>query len=127
MASRFLLPENVARRNGDGAVIALDAARGKLLLLTLGITRILEAESLEVSIWGSPDSKTNQRNWKLLGSFPPKNYCGNYSLILDLSRRPEIAYVRAAWKMARWNRKSEPLFGFYLFAEELLLRTAGAA
>lgn len=127
MASRFLLPENVARRDGDGAVIALEAARGKLLLLTLGITRIVEAESLEVSVWGSPDSKPNQRNWKLLGSFPQKNYCGNYSLTLDLTRQREIAYLRAAWKMARWNRRGEPLFEFHLFAEELLLRTAGAA
>jgi len=127
MASRFLLPENVARRDGDGAVIALDAARGKPLLLTLGITRIVESESLEVSVWGSPESKNDKRNWKLLGSFPPKNYCGTYSLTLDLTRRPEVAFLRAGWKMARWNRTGEPLFGFYLFAEELLVQAAGAA
>ncbi|HLW76323.1 MAG TPA: hypothetical protein VKS01_05045 [Bryobacteraceae bacterium] len=123
MTSRFLLPESVARRDGDGAVIALEAARGKSLLLTLEINRSLESESLEVSVWGSPD----QRNWKPLDSFPPKNYCGTYALTLDLRRRPEIAFLRAAWKMSRWSRSGEPLFGFHLFAEEYLMQTAGAA
>jgi hypothetical protein len=49
--TKVLLPENVAQQDGAGAAIALDSARGKPLLLTLGITRIVELESLEVSVW----------------------------------------------------------------------------
>ena len=51
MASKFLLPESLAQQDGAGAAIALDAERGRPLLLTLGITRIVEQESLEVRVW----------------------------------------------------------------------------
>ena len=60
MLPQFLMPESVARQDGAGAEIALDAGRGKSLLLTLGITRIVEQESLDVSVWGSPDKE----NWQ---------------------------------------------------------------
>jgi hypothetical protein len=124
MKSRFLLPESVARQDGAGADFALDADRGKLLLLKLGITRTMEQESLEVSIWGS----SNQQNWELIQVFPQKFYCGTYSLMLDLAHRPEVRYLRAAWKMNRWGHGQEaPLFGFYLLAEEARLQAVGAA
>ncbi len=121
--SRFLLPEGVARQDGAGAVVALDESCGKTLLLTLGITRSLEQESLEVSIWGSAD----RRSWVLLETFPQKFYCGTYSLTIDLARRPEIRHVRAQWKMNRWGRgETTPLFGFYVTAEEPKLQAVGA-
>ena len=126
MASRFLLPDHVARSNGEGAPLPLESARGKLLLVTLGIERIVESESLEVTVWGSADGR-RERGWKQLGSFPPKFYCGTYSMTLDLKRHPEVAYLRAAWKMSRWSRAGDPLFGFFLFTEELLMQSAGAA
>jgi hypothetical protein len=121
--SKFLLPEGVARQDGVGAVVALDESRGKTLLLTLGITRSLEQQSLEVSIWGSADRK----GWALLETFPQKFYCGTYSLAIDLARRPEIRHVQAHWKMNRWGRgETTPLFGFYLMAEEPKLQAVGA-
>lgn len=121
--SRYLLPESVARQDGTGAVIALDEVRSKPLLLTLGITRSLEQESLEVSIWGSPDRK----NWIHLETFPRKFYCGTYSLLVDLARRSDIRYLRAQWKMHRWGQgETAPLFGFYLTAEETRLQAVGA-
>src|SRR6266852_3109836 len=98
MLSKFFLPETVARVDGSGAAIALKAASGTPLLLTLGITRILEQESLDVSIWGSAD----KANWQPMAAFPQKFYCGTYSTFLDLSRRPEIRYLRAQYKMGRW-------------------------
>lgn len=120
----LILPESVARQDGIGAEVALDANRGKTLLLTLGITRIMEQESLEVSIWGSSD----RRNWGKLQVFPQKFYCGTYALPLDLSRFPEIRHIRAQWKMNRWGRgETTPLFGFYLLAEEPKLHAVGAA
>jgi hypothetical protein len=49
----------------------------------LGITRITEHQLLEVSVWGSPDG----HNWdsRPLAKFPPKFYCGIYSIPLNLS------------------------------------------
>ncbi|MFN3326943.1 MAG: hypothetical protein ACK5AZ_25905 [Bryobacteraceae bacterium] len=117
MLPNFLLPETELREAGNGPALPLGAAAGKILTLTLGITRIIEQESLDVSIWGSPDGDT----WgaKPLLSFPQKFYCGVYSLLLDLTEHPEITHLRAQWKMNRWGRgETTPLFTFYLYAEE---------
>jgi hypothetical protein len=122
MLSQYLLPETVARQDGTGTEIALE--RGSTsVLLTLGVTRIMEQESLEVSIWGSPDGEI----WRPLGSFPQKFYCGTYSMVLDLSRHPEIAYLRAQWKMGSWGGTARLLFGFYLLAEDVRVQHVGAA
>ena len=119
----FIIPENVARQDGAGDVITLETARGKPLQLTLGITRTVEQESLEMSVWGSPD----QDRWHLLETFPQKFYCGTYSLVLDLSRHADVRYVRAHWKMSRWGGgETTPLFGFYLQLDETRLHAVGA-
>jgi hypothetical protein len=113
----FLVPETTVGEEGHGPEVDLGPSRGKSLLLTLGITRIIEQESLDVSVWGSAD----QTSWgtKPLVSFPQKFYCGTYQIQLDLSPDPEIKYVRVHWKTSRWGRgEPNPLFGFYLFAEE---------
>ena len=122
MLPRFLLPETVAREDGTGADMALE---NKIVRLTLGITRIIAQESLEVSVWGSPDGE----QWRPLIAFPQKFYCGTYSINLDLTRHADVRHLRAQWKMGRWTRdESAPLFGFYLRAEEgRLRREAGAA
>ncbi len=117
MLPSFLIPEAVIREDGEGPEIDLDASKGKLLLFTLGITRIIEQESLEVSIWGSPD----KANWgaKSLASFPQKFYCGTYQLLLDLTEHPDVQFLRAKFKVNRWGRgEPKPLFGAYLFAQE---------
>jgi hypothetical protein len=124
MMRKLLLPESVAREDGAGAEIALDTYRGKPLLLTLGIDLTVEQESLEISVWGSPD----QRAWKLLQAFPQKFYCGTYSLPLDLTSHPEVGYLRAQWRMTRWGAgESSPMFGFYLAAQQLKVQAAGVA
>ena len=123
MVPMLLLPENVAHQDGASDAIALDSGRGKPLLLTLGITRTLEQESLEISVWGSPD----EEHWRLLTTFPQKFYCGTYSLLLDLTRNADVGYLRVGWKMNRWGYgEATPLFGFYLAAEEAKLQVAGA-
>ena len=124
MVPAFLFPENIAREDGHGAEISLGDSRARSLLLTLGITRILEQGCLDVSIWGSADGQA----WQPLASFPQKFYCGTYSLMLDLSRHLEIRYLRAQWRMSRWGGgDSKPLAGFYLFAEVAKMQVAGAA
>ena len=51
----FLLPETTMREAGEGSALNLGGSQGRMVLLTLGITRIIEQESLDVSIWGSTD------------------------------------------------------------------------
>ena len=117
MLPTFLLPEGIARADGTGPEFDLGPKRGKLLVLTLEITRIIEQESLDVSVWGSADGE----NWSLrpLTKFPPKFYCGIYSVLLNLAAQPDIRFVRIDWKMSRWSRnEATPMFGFYVYAEE---------
>lgn len=121
----FLVPETVVREDGSGPVLDLGSSQGKSLTLTLGITRIVEQESLELSIWGSSDQETWSE--KPLLVFPQKFYCGVYSMRLDLSGQPEVRYLRAKWKVNRWGRGlPTPLFGFYVFAEEAAQAAATA-
>ncbi|HWR52035.1 MAG TPA: hypothetical protein VN428_13060 [Bryobacteraceae bacterium] len=117
MLPAFIIPEGTIREDAEGPEISLGASQGKPVLLTLGITRIIEQESLDVSIWGSKDGA----DWgaKPLISFPQKFYCGTYQLLLDLAQHPEITRLRAKFKVARWGRgEPKPLFGVYLFAQE---------
>ena len=124
MTPVLVLPETVVRENGQSAEVALESTQGKPLMLTLGITRVLERETLEVAILGSSDRAT----WQPLSAFPKKSYCGTYSLLVDLSGQPEVQYLRVQWKMNRWdNGTQKPVFAFYVSAEELRARVAGAA
>lgn len=123
MLPNFLIPETVLREDGDGPIVPVGNSKGKLLLLTLGITRIIEQESLDVAIWGSADKE----NWggKPLVSFPQKFYCGTYQLLLDLSAYPEVQWLKASCKLGRWGRgEPKPLFGVYLFAQQTQARAA---
>lgn len=116
MLSNSLLLETIAQADGFGPVADVSDEAGKLLVLTLGITRIIEQESLDVSIWGSMD-KTSWGAVPLV-SFPQKFYCGMYSILLNLSGRAEVKYLRVQWKMTRWTRGDPtPLFEFYVDAE----------
>jgi hypothetical protein len=116
MAPNFLLTEQVVRQDGNGPTLAVGGSSQKAFYLSLGITRVLEQQSLDLSIWGSPDGE----NWgaKPLAAFPQKFYCGVYSLLLDLTSHPDIQYLRVAWKVSRWGRgEPTPLFSIYVFAE----------
>ncbi len=125
MPPNFLLPESIVRRDGVGPKIDLGLMRGKLLVLTLGITSVVEQESLQVSAWGSEDGYT----WgtRPLATFPLKFYCGLYSILLNLAGRAETRFVRGQWKVSRWSKSDAmPMFGFYLYAEESGSRVTAA-
>jgi hypothetical protein len=114
----FLIPETTIREAGSALGFSLGENRGGAVTLTLGITRIIEQEGLDVSIWGSADGS----DWghKPLIAFPQKFYCGTYQVQLDLSERPEIKYLQARWQVNRWGKGDlTPLFTIYLFAEVL--------
>jgi hypothetical protein len=99
-----------------------------VFLLTLEITKIIEQESLEVSIHSSVDGTT----WgaKPVVSFPQKFYCGETPLLLDLTGHPDVKFVRAHWEVARWGRGTEtPMFEFGVRLKEVpadVLREATA-
>ncbi len=118
MLPEFLLPETTVREAGAGPALALGANQGSVLLLTLGITRIVEQESLDLAIWGSSDG--TEWGTQPLIVFPQKFYCGTYQLLLDLTGRRDVQYLRAQWQVNRWGRGDPtPLFDIYLFAKQL--------
>lgn len=118
MIPQFLVPETTVREAGTGPDIVLGGERGGTLILTLGITRIIEQESLDISIWGSADGK--DFGTKPLISFPQKFYCGTYQILLDLSEHENITHLRAKWQMNRWGKGDpKPLFTVYLFAQQM--------
>jgi hypothetical protein len=126
MLPQFLLPETTVREAGAGAEMALGDQQGGTLILTLGITRIIEQESLDISIWGSTDG--SEWGAKPLVSFPQKFYCGTYQILLDLSSHPEVKCLRAKWQVNRWGKgEPKPLFGMYLFAQEMAREVAVGA
>jgi hypothetical protein len=117
MLPQFVLPETTVREAGQSADVDLGETQTGTLVLTLGLTRIIEQESIDVSIWGSPDGT----DWgaKPLVAFPQKFYCGTYQILLDLSDRP-VRFLRAKWAVNRWGKGDpKPLFGVYLFAQVL--------
>jgi hypothetical protein len=116
MLPQFLLQETTVRTAGASSDIDLGQQLGGTLLLTLGITRIIEQESLDVSIWGSADG--TEWGAKPLASFPQKFYCGTYQIVLDLGDHPTVRFLRAKWQVNRWGKgEPKPLFTMYLVAE----------
>ena len=115
MLPQFLLQETTVRAAGASSDLDLGEQLGGTLLLTLGITRIIEQQSIDISIWGSADGS----DWgsKPVASFPQKFYCGTYQIAIDLANRAEVRYLRAKWQVNRWGKgDSKPLFTLYLFA-----------
>ncbi len=131
MFDAFLVPEKtVATAKGDGATLELKPGESRVFLLTLTITDIIEQESLDVSIFGSAEGAT----WdaKPMVAFPQKFYREEAPLLLDLTSRPEVKFVRAHWEVARWGRGTEtPMFEFHVslkeVPQEILAEAAGRA
>ena len=120
-----LLSEGIVHEDGAGPIVDVSQVSMKVLLLTLGITRIIESEHLMVTVSGSEDGK--KFHPEPLVSFPPKFYCGDYIASLDLKLYPEIRYLRVHWTVNRWGKRgSAPLFAFYVTAEERSVVTDSA-
>ncbi|HEY6302917.1 MAG TPA: hypothetical protein VIX14_07600 [Terriglobales bacterium] len=119
MMEAFLVPEKtVVNAKGDGPVIDVSRSEGRIFLLTLAITNIIEQESLEVSIFGSADGAT----WdaKPVTTFPQKFYREETPLLLNLTARSEVKFVRAHWEVGRWGRGTEtPMFEFHVTLREV--------
>jgi hypothetical protein len=108
----------VVSAKGDGAPIDVSGAASRVFLVTLAITRIIEQESLDVSVYGSGDGTT----WgpKSIAAFPQKFYCEEAPLLLDLTAHADVKLVRAHWEVARWGRGTEtPMFEFGVTLKEV--------
>jgi hypothetical protein len=116
MQSQFLVPETTVTEKGAGEPLPLDDSGSKTLLLTLGITDIVEQEALDVTVHGSADGQA--WNEKPLRVFPQKFYRGTYSVLFDRSTHADVKFLRAEWNVQRWGVGSQtPMFRFYVFAE----------
>ncbi len=121
-----LLPGAVRKGDGIGPVVDLGEYCSKLLVVTLGITDVVERTGLTVSVWGSGD----QSEWgsKPLLTFRQRQYCGVYSVLLNMAMHPHVRYLRVQWNMNLWGRgERTPLFGFEVFLEESGARVSGSA
>ena len=114
----FLVPETTAHAGGEGAAAPLGDTSPASVMITLGITHVIEQELLMVGVQGSPDGS----NWTApaLASFSQKFYTGVSSVLIDLSKHPDVRFLRAVWKAQRWGRGDKtPAFTFYVFAEPM--------
>lgn len=115
----ILVPANTeVTAKGDGPAVDVSGASNRVFLLTLSITKIIEQEALDVSLFGSADAAT----WspKSIAAFPQTFYAGESPLLLDLSAQPDVKFVRAHWEVNRWGRGTEtPMFEFSVTMKEV--------
>jgi len=129
MMDAFLVPEKtVIAGKGDGTAMDVSKSQERIFLLTLEITNIIEQEALDVSVYASVDGSA----WdaKPVVAFPQKFYRGETPLLLDLTARPDVKFIRAHWESNRWGRGTEtPMFEFHVtlreVPQEILAEAAG--
>ena len=119
IAESVLVPAGtVVTSRGDGPAVDLSGSSSRVFLGTLSITRIIEQESLDVSIFGSADGAAWEP--KSIAAFRQEFYTGETPLLVDLSAHPTVKFVRAHWEVARWGRGTEtPMFEFGVTLKEI--------
>ncbi|HLW97261.1 MAG TPA: hypothetical protein VKR82_01335 [Candidatus Acidoferrales bacterium] len=104
--------------NGDGETLDISGSTTRTFFCTLEVFDQIEQESLDVSVWGSTDGQA----WGAhpIIKLPQVFYRGNEHMILDLTMRPELRFVRAHWDLVRWGRVAPlPMFVMGLQASEI--------
>ena len=104
--------------SGDGAPLDISETASRTFFCTLTVTEQIEQESLEVSIWGSTDGQGFGK--RPLLKLPQQFYRGTTRMVLDISLRPEVKFLRARWELNRWGRVAPtPMFIAGLQLEEI--------
>ena len=120
----FLIEEATVREGGESSPVALGEGSADGILITLGVTHVIEQQSLDVDILVSEDGVA----WNPFpaGSFLRKFYCGTYQILVPRSR---ARFLKAAWRLNRWGSGDHgPYCRFYLYAQSARVRAmAGAA
>ena len=115
MLPGFILPETTVEKSGSGEPFEIDP--GGTALLSLGITEVVEQQSLDVSVLGSADGE--EWSSEPLRCFPQKFYAGVWQILCDLDSAPDVRFLKVGYKVARWGVGSTtPKFKFYVFAEK---------
>ena len=105
----LIAPGSKLESNADGQPFDISASETRTFLCQLTITEQIEQESLDVSVWGSHDGQDFSK--KPLLKLPQQFYCGTTKMVLDISLRPEVRFLRARWEVSRWGRVSPtPMF-----------------
>ena len=119
VSERVLVPADTpVSAKGDGPAVDVGGASNRVFLITLAITKIIEQEALDVSLYGSADGTA----WapKSIAAFPQQFYTGEWPLLLDLSAQPDVKFVRAHWEVNRWGRGTDtPMFEFGVTMKEV--------
>ena len=104
--------------NGDGTPLNISETVSRTFFCTLTVTEQIEQESLDVSLWGSPDGQDFGK--RPLLKLPQQFYRGTTKMVFDISLRPEVKFLRARWELNRWGRVSPtPMFVASLQLEEI--------
>ena len=104
--------------NADGQSFDISASGTRTFFCVLCVNEQLEQESLDVSIWGSADGQDFGK--KPLLKLPQQFYRGTTKMVLDVSYRPEVKFLRAKWELNRWGRVAPtPMFVASLQLEEV--------
>lgn len=104
--------------NGEGAKLDISTSSTRTFLCLLTVSDQIEQESLDISIWGSEDGE----NWgtKPLLKLPQRFYRGSTKMILDLTLRPAVRFIRPRWELNRWGRVAPlPMFEIELKLTEI--------
>jgi hypothetical protein len=114
-----LIPvETKLESNADGPAFDISESSSRTFFCVLTITDQIEQESLDVSIWGSVDGERFGK--KPLLKLPQQFYRGTCKMVLDVSLRPEVKFLRAKWELNRWGRVAPlPMFVAGLKLEEI--------
>ena len=95
--------------NADGQAFDISATATRTFFCELTVSDQLEQESLDVSLWGSADGQSFGK--KPLLKIPQQFYRGTTKMVLDLSLRTEVRFLRARWELNRWGRVAPtPMF-----------------
>lgn len=112
MCRDFLVPETTVHEQGSG--VALECSGGWSALVTLGVLKVEEQESLHIALWQSEDGAV----WdaKPFAQFSQKFYPGTHQIVVS----PTAGWIQARWHVNRWGRGNlKPCFTFYVFIEPL--------
>lgn len=104
--------------NGESQTVDVSGSHTRTFLCILLITDQIEQESIDVSIWGSGDGE----NWppKPILKLPQRFYRGETRMVLDLTLRPEVKFIKAKWELNRWGRVAPlPMFVIGLSLTEI--------
>lgn len=107
----LVAPGTVVQASGDGQPLEVSPNNPRLFVIRLQITETLEQQSLELSLWASDDGQ----DWgpMPLLKFPQRFYRGTTQMVLDLTARPQVRFIRARWDVNRWGRvRPVPRFRF---------------